>query len=266
MDEQKPGQYMQTATWDDAPHLSEQQKEEILAQYPPYQRDMRSRGMPLMGSGLIFPVSEDSIKIDPFEVPEYWFVLNGIDFGWDHPQAHVQIVEDRDNDIIYVTNAWKAAKKQPYEAWHIVKPWAEDIPTAWPHDGLQHKQQLGNRDAAMQKDLYANEGWWMLSEKATWPDGSNSVWSGILELLDRMETGRLKIFSNLFDLFTEIREYHTKTTPNGDVQIVALKEDLISALRYAYMMRRFAIRICDIGVSDYQPFAQKPSPSQYDNF
>lgn len=266
MDEQKPGQYMQTATWDDAPHLSAAQKEAILAQYPAYQRDMRSRGVPLMGAGLIFPVSEDSIKIDPFPIPEYWFVLNAMDFGWDHPQAHIQIVEDRDNDIIYVTNAWKAPKKQPYQAWHVVKPWSEDIPTAWPHDGLKITQQLGKQDAVMQKDLYAAEGWWMLPDHATWPDGSNGVWFGITDLLDRMETGRLKIFSNLFDLFTEIREYHTKNTPSGNIEIVKVKDDLLDALRYAYMMRRFAIRICDIGVDSYEPFQEKPNPSHYDNF
>ena len=81
-----------------------------------------------------------------------------------------------------MTNAWKGSKKQPYEAWHIVRPWSEDIPTAWPHDGLQHRQQLGNKDALMQMEIYEKEGWWMLPEKATWPDGSNSVWAGILEL------------------------------------------------------------------------------------
>lgn len=92
MDEPQPGQYMQTATWNDAPHLSEDTRETILSQYPPYQRDMRSKGIPLMGSGLIFPVDEEQIKIDPFQIPDYWFVLNGMDFGWDHPQAHIQLV------------------------------------------------------------------------------------------------------------------------------------------------------------------------------
>ena len=42
MNDIKPGQYLQTATWNDAPHLTEETKEQLLAAYPPYQREMRS--------------------------------------------------------------------------------------------------------------------------------------------------------------------------------------------------------------------------------
>ena len=262
MDNPKKGQYMQTATWDDAPHLDEDTKEQILSAYPPYQRDMRSKGLPLMGSGLIYPVDEESIKIAPFMIPDYWFVVGGMDFGWNHPQGHVQLVWDRDNDMYYITNAWKGKEKQPYEAWHIVKPWAADIPTAWPHDGLQHEKG----SAKQQKDYYEEEGWFMLPEHATWPDGSNGVWAGIMELLNLMQTGRLKIFANLFDLFEEIREYHTKTTPSGNVEIVKVKDDLVDALRYAFMMRRHSIRICDINPEEYNHYSPASTAAHYDNF
>ena len=76
MDDPVESQYLQTATWDDAPHLSEEVKEATLAQYPAYQRDMRSKGMPLMGSGLIYEVSEEYLKIDPFEIPDHWFIIH----------------------------------------------------------------------------------------------------------------------------------------------------------------------------------------------
>jgi phage terminase large subunit-like protein len=247
MDDPGPGQYLQTATWDDAPHLSDEIKEEILSAYPSYQRDMRSKGLPLMGSGLIFEYDEDDIKIAPFEIPQYWFVINGMDFGWDHPQAHVQLIEDRDSGTIYVVNAWKGSKKKPYEAWHAVKGWAEDIPTAWPHDGLQHEKG----SAKQQKSYYEDEGWDMLSDNATWPDGGNGVWAGLMEFNDLMAGGKFKVFSNLFEVFDEIRQYHTKTTASGKVEIVKVKDDLIDAIRYAYMMRRHSIRICDINQEMY---------------
>jgi len=242
MDEPSKGQYLQTATWDDAPHLNEEIKEEILAAYPSYQRDMRSKGLPLMGSGLIFEVDEKDIKIDPFEIPQYWFVVNGMDFGWDHPQAHVQLVEDRDTETIYVVNAWKGSKKQPFEAWHCVKRWAEDIPTAWPHDGLQHEKG----SAKQQKSYYEDEGWTMMHEQSTWPDGGNGVQAGLMEFNNLMANGKFKVFSNLFEVFEEIRQYHTKTTSSGKIEVVKTNDDLIDAIRYAYMMRRYAIRICDI--------------------
>ena len=242
MDDPSQGQYLQTATWDDAPHLSDEIKEEILAAYPAYQRDMRSKGIPLMGSGLIYEVDENDIKCDPFEVPDYWFVINGMDFGWDHPQAHIQLVWDRDADTFYLINAFKRSKIQPFEAWHVVKPWATNVPTAWPHDGLQHEKG----SAKQQKDYYIEEGFNMLPEHATWEDGGNGVWAGIMELNNLMKTDRFKIVSTLTDVFEELRQYHTKTTPDGKSVIVKIKEDLLDAIRYAYMMRRYAIRVCDL--------------------
>jgi len=268
MDEPDEGMYLQTATWDDAPHLSEEAKRQILSAYPEHQRDMRSKGVPLMGSGLIFSVDIASLKIDPFPIPETWFIINGMDFGWDHPQAHVQLVWNRDADMIYVVNAWKASKKQPYEAWHVIKPWADGVPTAWPMDGLQTRQQMGKQDAVQQKAMYEAEGMWMLQSHATFPDGSNGVWAGITGLLDYMTTGRLKIFSNLVELLEEIREYHTKTTASGNVEIVKVKDDSLDALRYAWMMRRHAIRIMDIGVDEYQPMQNdyRQTAGHYDSF
>ena len=267
MDDPEEGMYLQTATWNDAPHLDENAKRDILSIYPAHQRDMRSKGTPLMGSGLIYPVDEEALKIAPFTPPDHWFVINGMDFGWDHPQAHVQIVWDRDADVLYVVNAWKGSKKQPYEAWHVVKRWAEDIPTAWPHDGLQTRQQMGKQDAVQQKAMYEAEGWWMLPDGATFPDGDVGVWAGITALLDYMNTGRLRVFSNLTELIEEIREYHTKTTADGNAVIVKIKDDLVDALRYAFMMRRHAIRIMDIAVDTYQPeMNPRAMPGHYDSF
>lgn len=263
MDNIGPGQYLQTATWDDAPHLSEEIKVEILSAYPAYQRDMRSKGLPLMGSGLIFEVDEDKIKCEPFQIPQHWFVINGMDFGWDHPQAHIQLVWDRDNDIYYLTNAWKGSKIQPFEAWHIVKPWAEGVPVAWPSDGLQNKQQLGS-EAIQHKALFEAEGFAMLGQHATWESGGNGVWVGISELNNLMKTGRLKVFSNLHEVFEEIRQYHTKTTSSVEgakIEIVKVKDDLLDAIRYAYMMRRHAIRICDIN-QDYYGVQTRELPDE----
>ncbi len=242
------GMYLQGATWNECPHMTEEKKKKLLSKYPAHQRKMRSEGVPLMGAGLIYEVSEDDIKCDPFEVPDYWFVINGMDYGWDHPQAHIQLVWNRDADILYLINAWKGSKKQPFEAWHVVKPWAENVPTAWPADGLQTEKG----SAKQQKDYYEEEGFYMLDDHATWEDGGNGVWAGIVELNNLMKTGRLKIVSTLFEVFEELRQYHTKTTANGKSEIVKIKDDFMDAIRYAYMMRRYAIRVCDLYPDAYQ--------------
>lgn len=254
------GMYLQGATWKECPHITEEKAKKILAKYPAYQRKMRSEGVPLMGSGLIYEFAEEELSIKPFDYPDYWFVINGMDFGWDHPQAHIQMVWDRDSDIFYIINAWKASKKQPYEAWHVVKPWSNYVPTAWPQDGLQHKTQASG-EAIKLKELYEAEGFNMLPEQATFEDGGNGVWVGIMEIVNLMKTGRLKIVSSLFDVFEEIRQYHTETIKGGEdigkMRIVKIKDDLLDAIRYAYMMRRYAIRICDLNPEQYHALPKK---------
>jgi len=252
MDDESGTKYMQTATWEDAPHLDEQTKRTILAAYPAYQRDMRSRGIPLMGSGLIFEHAEEAITCKRFEIPDHFFMLNGMDFGWDHPQAHVQIAIDPDSATLYVTNAWRSSKKQPFEAWQSVKAWAQGVPTAWPHDGNQHEKG----SARQQMDYYSEAGWIMLDDHATWPDGSNGVEAGLVKLNELMATGKFKVFADLHEVISEIREYHRKAMPSGLSQIVKKGDDLIDAIRTAFMMARFA----------EQKSALNPVVEEYDDF
>ena len=62
--------YVVTATWDDVPHLSEDQKQDLLESMPPHQRDARTKGIPMLGSGAIYPVLETDITVDDFQLPE----------------------------------------------------------------------------------------------------------------------------------------------------------------------------------------------------
>jgi len=78
----------------------------------------------------------------------------------------------------------------------------------------------------------------MLHEYAHYLDGeakSVSVEAGLMEMLTRMQTGRLKVFKGLNDWWEEFRLYHRK-----DGKVVKEGEDLMAATRYAIMMLRFA--------------------------
>jgi phage terminase large subunit-like protein len=70
----------------DAEHYTDEQKEQIIASYPEHEREARARGIPTMGSGRIFQIPEETIKCQPFECPDHFYVIGGMDFGWDHPQ------------------------------------------------------------------------------------------------------------------------------------------------------------------------------------
>lgn len=234
-----PGQYVMNAGWDDAPHLSEKIKEELLASYPAHQRDMRTKGIPMLGHGRIYDIAEEYITCDAFEIPPHWYVIDGMDFGWDHPQAQVQLVEDRDTGTFYVTKAWKKDRVSPNEAWGATKTWAANVPTAWPLDGLQTEKGSGKQ----QKTYYQEAGFKMLFEHATWPDGSNGVEAGLFEIRDLMSKGKFKVFKGLRDWFEEFNQYHRDEKGH----IVKTRDDLLDGTRYAYMMRRYAVRCAEVG-------------------
>lgn len=56
-----------------------------------------------------------------------------------------------------------------------------------------------------------------------------------MEMLDRMQTGRLKVARHLNDWFEEFRLYHRE-----EGKVVKIDDDLLSATRYALMMLRHA--------------------------
>ncbi len=75
----------------------------------------------------------------------------------------------------------------------------------------------------------------MLPEHATHVEGGTGVEAGLMAMLDRMQTGRFKVFSNLGEWFEEFRLYH-----RVEGKLVKERDDLMSATRYAVMMLRFA--------------------------
>ena len=232
-------------TIDDAEHYTPEQRAEIIASYPAQERKARAKGIPILGSGRVFPIDEDDIKVKAFDIPETWVQIGGLDFGWDHPTAAARLAWDKDTDTIYVTASYGMREATPIIHAAALKPWGEWLPFAWPHDGLQHDKGSGDALASQ----YEAQGLNMLPEKATFEDGGNGVEAGIAEMLDRMLSDRWKVFEHLEDWFTEFRLYHRK-----DGLIVKLNDDRLSASRYAMMMKRFATK---------KPAPRKAAPARY---
>lgn len=234
------GTSVTTMTIYDAGHYTPEQRKAIIASYPAHEREARTMGIPTLGSGKIFPIEESTIRIEPFQIPPHWAQIGGLDFGYDHPSAAVKLAWDRDDDCVYVIACHRAREQTPLLFTPAIKAWGDWLPWAWPHDGLQHDKGSG----LQLKEQYKTQGLNMLEDKATHPPadgedegtGGNGVEAGIMDMLDRMQTGRWKVFANLNDWFEEFRLYHRK-----DGKIVKLDDDLMSASRYANMMKRFAI-------------------------
>lgn len=219
-------------TIDDVEHYSAKEKKTIVDAYPEHEREARALGIPFLGSGKIFPVTEESIKEKTISVPDDWKQLIGLDFGWDHPTAAVRLAYDETTDCIHVTAAYRQSQTTPILHAVAIKSWGEWVPVAWPHDGLQHDKGSGEQLS----QIYRKAGLKMVSEKASFPDDrGNGVEAGLMEMLQRMQTGRLKVDSNLHEWFEEFRMYHRK-----EGKVVKERDDLMSATRYAIMMLRFA--------------------------
>ncbi|MBZ9894234.1 terminase [Mesorhizobium sp. BR1-1-6] len=166
-------------------------------------------------------------------MPPFWPRIGALDFGWDHPSAAVELAWDTEADIVYVVKCHRASQQTPAMQAIALKPWGSWLPWAWPHDG--HNATLAGAGIALAKQ-YGDQGMNMLGSHAQFADGSNSVEAGLMDMLDRMQTGRFKVFDTLNDWFEEFRLYHRK-----DGLVVKLRDDLMSATRYGVMMLRHSI-------------------------
>lgn len=224
-------------TIEDAEHIPEEERARIIASFSRHEREARALGIPVLGSGRVFPVEQDAIEVDAFNIPDYWPRIAGIDFGWDHPTAVGWLAWDRDTDTIYLYDTYKRSEAPVSVHASAIRAKGSWIPVAWPHDG--------NNDTAAGPQLaeqYRRENVQMRSENAKFPEGMDggergrtSVEAGVSEMLQRMESGRFKAFKHLSDFWNEFRLYHRK-----DGKLVKENDDLISAIRYGMMDLRFA--------------------------
>ena len=245
----QPGQSLTTASWDDVTdavktrggnpgHLTQSVMDQILSAYSPHEREMRRYGRPAIGSGLVFPVDESKLMIDPFTLPEEWPRVAGIDFGYDHKTAVVYLAYDPDEDVVYVYDVYALAKAAPHIHAAAIKTRPSFIPIIWPHDGYR-KDSMGNPGLA---DQYRNLGCNMHFSHFENPPapgekkGGNSVETGIMEMLQRMENDKFKVFSTLSEWWQEFRIYHRK-----DGRIQTVNDDVMAASRYAALSLRYAV-------------------------
>lgn len=222
--------YVQMAI-EDAAHIPAEERKRITDGYPLHEREARIRGVPMLGSGRVFPVAEEKITEEPFAVPRHWSRICGLDFGWDHPAAAVWLAWDRDTDVVHVYDSYRVREETPILHSAAIKARGDWIPVAWPHDGLGTDK--GSGDTLIQQ--YKKQGLRVLGTHARFEDGGNSVEAGVLAMLDRMQTGRLKVAKHLGDWLEEFRMYHRK-----DGKIVKEHDDLLCATRYALMMLKSA--------------------------
>lgn len=260
MNDRKPGQFLIQAGWDEAPHLDEDAKEQILSQYLPNERDMRTKGQPVFGRGMVFPYSLDKIVVDDFPIPDTWLKICGIDFGFDHPTAIVWGAINPDNGCFYIYDEYRESRQTPTMHSIALKARGSEPPVAWPHDG--NRSFDGGDSMATQ---YRQEGVNLLPEHFTNPPdisqkkGDIKISAGITAMSQAMEKGLFKVFKSCYFWQQEYGQYHF-----GDQgKIVDKDDDLMSASRYCYQSRRFAEKSRNTANKKKRPW-EKQKKSTYD--
>lgn len=187
------------ATWDDNPHLPHNEKEILRQSISEHELEAREKGIPSLGSGMVYPVAESLITYDPFEIPDYWPHGFALDFGWSpSPTAAVFFAHDRDNDILYAYGEYGMCELTPQQhALELIKQGAHWMQGVYDPAGQISSQKDGSKLVS----LYREAGIRNLSA------ANNSKELGIQTVLQRMQQGKLKICKTLNKTLTELRMY-----------------------------------------------------------
>lgn len=203
------------ATWDDAPHLSEDDKKELMESLPPHQKDARSKGIPAIGSGAIYQVAESDVVCEPFEIPEYYEWVFGMDVGWNNTAA-VAIAYNRDFDQAYIVHEYKRGQAEPSVHAQAIKAFGE-MPGVIDPASRGRNQKDGTDLLSLYREL---------GLRIT--EADNGVSAGLLEVYQRLSSGRLKIFRTCQKTLEEYRIYRRDEKGN----VVKENDHLMDAMRY----------------------------------
>lgn len=207
------------ATWDDAPHLDEKAKAEMMQSIPPFQRDARSKGVPQLGAGAIYPVPESDIVIDDFPIPAHWPRGYGMDVGWNKTSAGFW-AWDREADVIYRYSEHYRGQAEPSVHAQGIKARGEWIPGVIDPAA----RGRGQKDGLQLMQDYIDLG---LNLETAF----NGVESGIYEVWQRMSSGRLKVFKSCGNWLQEFRIYRRDEKGN----IVKNNDHAMDETRYFVM-------------------------------
>lgn len=222
----------------DCPHMSPEKIEAVMAGVPKWQWEMRLNGEPVVGKGLVFSLPRDKItepSIPAIAVPHHWAKLWGLDFGVseEHKFAAVLGAWDRDTDTIHILDAFKMGDGGPLQHAVRIKSIGVLVPVAWPHDGWATWQSRGETEPVA--EIYRKQGLKMCAEHAQFESGGYGTEAGVMEMEQRLVTGRLKVAAHLEEWLMEYSQY-----ARDDGKIIKKNDDLMSATRIMVMAKREA--------------------------
>lgn len=208
------------AGWADVPHLSEEAQSALINSFMPHERDARTKGIPSLGAGAIYPVPETDITVKPFELPAWYERAYALDVGWNRTAA-LWGARDPETDVLYLYSEHYRGQAEPAVHAAAIRSRGEWVPGVIDPAARGRAQKDGESLIAAYRELGLTN--------LTLAD--HSVEAGIYEVWTRLSTGRLKVFDNLSNWFREYRVY--RRDESG--KIVKENDHLMDCVRYLVM-------------------------------
>jgi phage terminase large subunit-like protein len=209
--------------WDDVPHLDKDSKDKLFAKLPPHQRDARTKGIPSLGSGAIYPLMESDITCKPFLIPPHWKRAFAYDVGWNRGAAVWGAIDEDAGGVCYLYAEHYRAQAEPSIHVTSIKARGDWIP------GTVDPAARGRsiKDGEQLIKVYNDLGLPMVP-------AANAVEAGIFATWELLSTGRLRIFTSLVNWLNEFRMYHR----DEKGKVVKEHDHLMDATRYWVMTGR----------------------------
>ncbi|EBW2292215.1 hypothetical protein DFV88_24845 [Salmonella enterica subsp. enterica serovar Newport] len=266
--------YIQSASWDDCPNFSPEMIEKELSQYPKWQHEMRRRGLPVLGTGAVFDVADEQIKIMAVNPGPDWEAIAAIDWAENlDPTAVVVALRNLSNMHYYITDVFyldgDSYSRSPANVAAILQSTYPGITVIRPHDHPALSNQLRELGINVsyepfrnppQSELKANRA---ISRESA--EKSNSIEVGLDEMRLLFSEDRLKVLAHCEKWFIEKNGYFYSQDKNtGKVRLKGQQGDhALDASRYA-ILSLMANRGCtyeeafDPATADWSPIENLP--------
>jgi hypothetical protein len=233
--EVKDGRFYIMASWADNPYLKEEERERLRKSVPSWQLEAREHGIPVFGQGKVFTMKEDELFVEPFDIPNHFARVYGLDPSSSSGGTWgcVLLAHDRDtdssgNDTVYAIADYKLSNATPTEhasnISRIIPDWCV---------GLVDPAGAGENMHTKEKTLdFLTERSGLYLVKAN--KANNAKEAMIDEIYERVRGGRFKIFYSdkgrgCRNLVKEWRSY----ARDGNGIILKKNDHCIDALFYA---------------------------------